>query len=247
MPTALQRQLDPESLSRSFPTLQERFRKRGVDLKGEIGRKLDESEGALLDIGCGYGVAIEQATRMFRKELGKEVGGFGVDKEPLPDKIPSKVLEGDSQPIVEFKKADARKLPLADNSVAAGYSFATLQWMPDVLRALEDAWRVLEPGGVFLWGINQHPDISVRPKLVTILDETPGARETFECTSGPFDAGVVKCTKRLDVGFDGFPFTEFFSFAHGIWGRNRHYRRSVYVRNSPQSWFASRLFNISTS
>lgn len=225
MRTILQKRLHDSMLGRDLATLQRKFGKYGIDLLYELESTVDKDSDIIVDIGCGYGVGVEEITRHFREKLGIDIRGIGVDLNPLPKHIPQSILHG-SKPTASFHVADARELPFQDGAVAAGYSFATLQYIPDALRALEEGHRVLKPGGTFIWHVNGAYDISLFPNFRRILKHTPGG-EDFDFTRNR----LVVCRKPDASEFRGFPWTETFNFREAFFGVDRHRIRSIYYSN----------------
>jgi SAM-dependent methyltransferase len=88
--------------------------------------------GRVLDLGCGVGHSYEL---LAPRET------VGVDVEP------SALAGQDRETVV----ADMRALPLAEASFASVLSVQALEHVPDPERALAEARRVLEPGGVAIF------------------------------------------------------------------------------------------------
>lgn len=109
----------------------------------------------VLDVGCGLG----KTTISVAKELttGKVIGTDIWDTSELSGNSPQRAyrnaqLEG-VQEKVEFRTADVRELPFPDNSfdlVTASSVINNLKGEPDRLKALNEIYRVLRPGGRFL-------------------------------------------------------------------------------------------------
>jgi SAM-dependent methyltransferase len=97
-----------------------------------------------LDLGCGEG-------RLSRdlKRLGHAV--VGVDLSPG---MVAAAREAD--PEIDVRLADAAELPFADGSFDCVVAFMSLQDVDPFERAIEEAARVLEPGGRFCLAI-VHP------------------------------------------------------------------------------------------
>jgi len=85
--------------------------------------------GRVLDVGCGVGHSFEL---LAPRET------VGVDVDP-------NVLVGQRR---ETRVGDMRQLPFADASFASVLSVQALEHVPDPQRAVAEARRVLEPGGV---------------------------------------------------------------------------------------------------
>lgn len=109
----------------------------------------------VLDVGCGLG----KMTNAIAKELttGKVIGVDIWDKIDIPGNSPQRAyrnaqLEG-VEGKVEFRTADVRELPFPENSfdlVTASRVINNLKGEPDRLKALNEIYRVLRPGGRFL-------------------------------------------------------------------------------------------------
>jgi len=118
-------------------------------------------------------------------------------KNPLPS----------NKKLGNYVKASAENLPLADNSINFGYSAGTLIYIGDVLKCLEEMYRTLKPGGMYL--VNAHTnDISMFPHFEQIKKCTPGAKKVFNFIQSPYEknTGFVEITKSSNDGFEGFPF-----------------------------------------
>ncbi len=85
--------------------------------------------GKVLDLGCGIGHSFEM---LAPRET------IGVDLDPC-------VLAGQDR---ETVVADMRALPFEDGSFAGVLSVQSLEHVPDPDRALAEAKRILQPGGV---------------------------------------------------------------------------------------------------
>lgn len=216
--TPLQKSFPKEYLNRSLLKVKTMFRKTDVKMLltfSKIVRRSKDSEITVLDLGCGSGTTIEdfwqkmsnQNWRYKRRLLGKKLKTIGIDISPLPDMIPKRIFKTTSTPQTEFIKADAEKLPLPDNSVDFAYSVGLLRYLKDPLRALEEGYRVLKPGGVFLWLLSGYTDISTKPTIEKILSETPGASNVFRlCFGWSRMRGTLICTKKSSSKFNNFPF-----------------------------------------
>ena len=59
----------------------------------------------------------------------------------------ARAVRAEAGPQIDFLRADARRLPLRDETVDAVVSIAVLQLIPDPIAALAEMARVLRPGG----------------------------------------------------------------------------------------------------
>ncbi len=85
--------------------------------------------GRVLDVGCGVG-------HSFQLLAPRETVGVDIDPQALAGQARETVV------------ADMRSLPFADASFASLIAVQSIEHVPDPERALSEAARVLEPGGV---------------------------------------------------------------------------------------------------
>src|SRR5882672_9941016 len=97
----------------------------------------------VLDVGCGSG----WATRLMAETAfnGRVVGIDIADEMIRLTRDTSSSL-----PNVEFQVASAERLPFVDDEFTHAFSMESLYYYADVLGALREICRVLEPGGLFL-------------------------------------------------------------------------------------------------
>ena len=91
--------------------------------------------GLLVDLCCATGDHIPELRLRGQEALGLD---FSL---PFLQQAIKKIEE------TNFVAADARKLPIADNSVGLLYSLSSLYLVPDLDRVIEEVSRVLRPGG----------------------------------------------------------------------------------------------------
>ncbi|MEV0116631.1 class I SAM-dependent methyltransferase [Streptomyces sp. NPDC050844] len=94
-----------------------------------------------LDIGCGPG---RPAARL-AEQTGAHVTGISVSKEQI-DRA-NRLAAGSER--LTFEVADATRLPYDDESFDAAWAVESIGHM-DRAKALNEAWRVLRPGGELL-------------------------------------------------------------------------------------------------
>lgn len=92
---------------------------------------------ALVDLGCGTGYF----TRALNARFGRAVLGLDIAEGML------RYARAQGPEQAAWITADAEALPLRDSSQDLLFSSLALQWCPDLGRALNDARRVLRPGG----------------------------------------------------------------------------------------------------
>jgi len=213
----VQEHLDERQLSRNFIGNYWDFRRNaGFILDKEILDRLKEGDVTVLDAGCGSGLGIEDLVRHLNsfvrnKDYAGKLTGIGIDLNPLPEIIPKCLPNEEKQLgqgiVAKLSAGDVCRMPLKDNFVDIGYSVATLIYVLDTLRALEEGYRVLKEGGVFIWDICQK-EISFLPEFAKILEETHGAKDVFTYIQSPFSTSIghVICRKNKSDTFNGFPF-----------------------------------------
>jgi len=110
--------------------------------------RLDLREKAVvLELACGTGIV----TRRLRDRLGPKVRLVATDLNEAMLNYAAR--EFDSANAVEWKQADATELPFADQSFDAVMCQFGLMFFPDKEKALRETYRVLKPGGCFLFNV----------------------------------------------------------------------------------------------
>ena len=110
--------------------------------------RLDISQdAAVLELACGTGIV----TRRLLDRLGPHAKLLATDlNDSMLDYARAKFGAGDA---VEWKQADATDLPFADQSFDAVVCQFGLMFFPDKERAVRETFRVLKPGGTFLFNV----------------------------------------------------------------------------------------------
>jgi arsenite methyltransferase len=109
------------------------------------------SHARVLDVGCGSG----WATRLMAEKArtGRVVGIDIADGMIAIAAETSKTVSN-----VEFRAASAEKLPFEDGEFTHAFSMESLYYYSDVLVALKEIKRVLEPGGLFVTVIDLYTE-----------------------------------------------------------------------------------------
>jgi ubiquinone/menaquinone biosynthesis C-methylase UbiE len=109
----------------------------------------------VLDVGCGSGIVSRTAAR----RTGPSGSGTGVDLNPhMVAAARNAPIEPDSAPI-EWLEGSADALPVASASFDLVTMQQVLQFVPDKLKALQEAHRVLRPGGRLAFAVWQREDL----------------------------------------------------------------------------------------
>ena len=109
------------------------------------------SHARVLDVGCGSG----WATRLMAEKApsGRVVG---ID---IADEMIAIARETSLQfSNIEFRVAGAEKLPFKDGEFSHAFSMESLYYYADVLVALKEIRRVVEPGGLFVTVIDLYQE-----------------------------------------------------------------------------------------
>ncbi len=110
----------------------------------------------VVDIGCGAGMDLLLAAQ----SVGPRGRAIGVDMTEAMAGRAGAAARAAGLPNVEVRVGDAMSLPLEDGSVDVVISNGVLNLTPDKLVAYGEVFRVLRPGGRFLYG-----DIAVGAEL----------------------------------------------------------------------------------
>jgi SAM-dependent methyltransferase len=96
-----------------------------------VERLLDEGVGRVLDVGSGIG--------RFSSAVGGRIQWLGADESPR------QLADCPHRPVI---RANAIRLPLADQSFDAVVLLWMLYHLDDPRLAISEAWRVVRPGGL---------------------------------------------------------------------------------------------------
>ena len=116
-------------------------------------------EAHVLDLGCGNG---NTATWLCRS-VGCRVTGIDLSGVRVNNAIESVAAQpADIQSRLKFEKASATDLPFGEGAFSHVWSQATIYHVHDKEKALQEAYRVLAPGGYLVFDdlTKPRPDIS---------------------------------------------------------------------------------------
>lgn len=103
------------------------------------------SATAILDVGCGIG----GSTLYLAQKFG--ANATGITLSPVQEnRATERAQAANLAASVEFKVADALKMPFDDESFDLVWSLESGEHMPDKKRFLQECQRVLKPGGTLL-------------------------------------------------------------------------------------------------
>lgn len=98
------------------------------------------SSGLLvLEIGVGLGADYEQWLKHGALATGVDLSEFSLSRTRL------RCEQAGLRP--DLRRADAENLPFTDGSFDVVYSYGVMHHSPDTQKCLDEAWRVLRPGG----------------------------------------------------------------------------------------------------
>jgi ubiquinone/menaquinone biosynthesis C-methylase UbiE len=114
----------------------------------DIVGRVNVREGAsVLELACGTGIV----TRLLREHLPRNARLIATDlNEAMLAYAAHKFRPEEA---VEWKRADASDLPFDDQSFDAVVCQFGLMFVPDKEKAVREAYRVLKPGGTFIFNV----------------------------------------------------------------------------------------------
>jgi ubiquinone/menaquinone biosynthesis C-methylase UbiE len=111
---------------------------------------------AVLELACGTGIV----TRRLRDRLGPTARLVATDLNEAM--LGYAARKFGPEEAVEWKQADATELPFANQSFDAVVCQFGLMFFPDKGKAVRETFRVLKPGGIFIfsvWDAIEHNDL----------------------------------------------------------------------------------------
>lgn len=106
-----------------------------------------EVQGAsnILDVGCGIGGSSLYLAQKFNAQA------TGITLSPVQAaRATERALEANLGQRTQFQVANAQAMPFADNSFDLVWSLESGEHMPDKTKFMQECYRVLKPGGVFI-------------------------------------------------------------------------------------------------
>lgn len=162
-----------------------------------VQRLPEQPPGDVLEIACGTGLV----TRRLRERLSPSLRVVATDlSKAMLDYARAKL---DDRKDIEWREADALKLPFEDNTFGAVVCGFGIMFVPDRQAALKEARRTLTKGGILLFDvwdrIEENPHVLVSAGVLEAL--FPGDPEMkFRM---PYEMGDPASLRRLlaDTGF----------------------------------------------
>jgi SAM-dependent methyltransferase len=146
-------------------------------------RLLGSGPGKCLDVGCGTGIALPELSKLHWSVVGVDISADQL-------RIARERARGSD---VELLEADASHLPFPSASFDAVVSMLTHSDFDDPQQAFAEVYRVLRPGGKFVY-VGTHPCfvspyVERKPGADFVLH--PGYRRRGWTSSGPgFGQGI---------------------------------------------------------
>jgi ubiquinone/menaquinone biosynthesis C-methylase UbiE len=144
----------------------------GLKATEELIRLCHLSEGKyVLDVGCGVGIT----PCYIAKKYNCKVVGIDISEEMI-NLSKERAKRNGVENKVEFKVADAQKLPFNDGIFDIVIGESVLAFLEDKQKAIKECVRVLKPGGYI--GFNEATWIKTPPReLIEYLSRVTGAKE----------------------------------------------------------------------
>ncbi|GAB4378620.1 MAG: hypothetical protein Kow0075_08730 [Salibacteraceae bacterium] len=152
----------------------------------------------ILDLGCGPGFASVDIAQI----VGIEGQVIGVDKS---EKFIHYALGNfkTTFPQTDFYVAEANHLPIDDGQFDCVYSRWLFSWLSDVNSVMEEVWRVLKPGGKFLFQeYIRWETFSVFPRERSIQAAIEACRSSWQAMDSEINSAERVLTSALKLGFE---------------------------------------------
>ncbi len=116
----------------------------------------------LLDVGCGIG----GSSLYLANKFSAEVTGITLSAVQA-SRAKERAIDFGLEDKAQFQVANALSMPFADNSFDLVWSLESGEHMPDKAKFLAECYRVLKPGGKFIFATWCHRETSVMGELTT--------------------------------------------------------------------------------
>ncbi len=116
-----------------------------------------DATSRVLDVGCGNGTNVIWVSR----NTGANATGIDLSGVRIANAVTSMERVPDLAGRIAFEKASATELPFAEGAFTHVWSQATIYHVPDKIKVLEEAYRVLQPGGQFIFDDLTKPTLNI--------------------------------------------------------------------------------------
>ncbi|HLP90661.1 MAG TPA: methyltransferase domain-containing protein [Nostocaceae cyanobacterium] len=125
---------------------QKERRQAQIDLIEELLNWADVKTAAnILDVGCGIGGSSLYLSNKFNAQV------TGITLSPIQaHRAGERALEANLHTRTQFLVANALEMPFSDHSFDVVWSLESGEHMPDKTKFLQECYRVLKPGGIFI-------------------------------------------------------------------------------------------------
>ena len=106
----------------------------------------------VLEIGVGMGADYLEWLKAGAQAVGVDFSAASIERAR------QQCEQGGLQP--DLRVADAEQLPFPDKSFDLVYSYGVMHHSPDTAQCVQEAWRVLKPGGQARIMVYHHPSIT---------------------------------------------------------------------------------------
>lgn len=106
----------------------------------------------VLEIGVGMGADFLQWLKAGAQATGIDLSATSIERARRRCELTG------YQP--DLRIADAERLPFADNAFDVVYSYGVMHHSPDTEQCIQEAWRVLKPGGQARIMVYHHPSMT---------------------------------------------------------------------------------------
>ncbi len=198
-------------------TLQKERRQAQIDLIEEflawgIGVSEPPQFSQILDIGCGIGGSTLYLAEKFQAQA------TGITLSPVQaNRATERAQNAQLGQQVNFRVANALEMPFEDDSFDLVWSLESGEHMPNKLLFLQECYRVLKPGGLFLMATWCHRPVSpTAPELTD--DERKHLAEIYRVYALPYVISLPEYeAMAVKVGFDEIHTTDWSKAVSPFW------------------------------
>jgi ubiquinone/menaquinone biosynthesis C-methylase UbiE len=155
----------------------------------EMAKRIDPSPVSIaLEIAAGTG----RVTRHIRECIAASAKLIASD---ISEEMLAEAKKQLSHLDIDWQNIDAQQLPFSDNSIDLVVCCFGYMFVPDKLKAFAEAYRVLRPGGVFLfttWDKLEHNAVSYTSRLVAekyLKGPLPGS---YDVAVSMYDEEIIR-------------------------------------------------------